>query len=286
MITVRHAIGWAAVVATVPYLALKTIWLAGGTVGVVDVDAFGEPSAFVLNAVTAGMDVVAILVALLFTCGWRVPGLLVLVPIWVGTGFLVPIAVMVPGMDFSAPQSFLEPWVQPLVYGGFAFQGLMLAIAFVFYARERWAYVFLLDTADIPAAGVVRLLAGHVGVLLAAAAAVRYLAGGDFVFGAFALAAAAGSLVITHRVRGRFWVPVAAAWVGAGSLFAWGSWSAVNALAETFLARNAPVWPPLLDLAGGALIGLTSLSVFAGLRRANTSCPCCPVSRGGRTARP
>lgn len=268
-------------VGTIPYLALKTIWLTGGTIGVVDTAAFDEPSAFVLNAVTAGMDVIAILVALLFTYGWRVPGLLVLVPIWVGTGFLIPIAVMLPGMDFSAPQSFLEPWVQPLVYGGFAFQGLMLVIAFVFYARERWGFVFLLDTADIPAAGAVRMIATHVGALLAAAAAVRYLAGGDLVFGAFALAAAAGALVMTHRIKGRFWVPVVVTWLGAGSLFAWGSWSAVNAIAATFLARNAPVWPPLLDLTGGALIGLTSLSVFAGLRPYKAGSAGHPRTRGG-----
>ena len=30
-------------------------------------------------------------------------------------------------MDFSGTQPFLESWVQPLVYGGLAWQGVMLA---------------------------------------------------------------------------------------------------------------------------------------------------------------
>lgn len=55
--------------------------------------------------------------------------LFILVPVWVGTGFLVPIAALLPAMDFSGTQPFLESWVQPLVYGGFAWQGVMLAAA-------------------------------------------------------------------------------------------------------------------------------------------------------------
>ncbi len=267
MITTRLAIGWAAVVATVPYLVLKTVWLAGGTVGVTE--PFDEPSAYVLNAVTAAMDVVAIVVALGFTYSWgrRVPGFLVLVPIWVGTGFLVPIAVLLPTMDFGATPSFLAPWVQPLVYSGFAFQGVMLTIAFVFYARDRWPAVFRLDTADVPAAGPVRAVAAHAGALLAAASGVRSVMQGTVqhaVFGVLALAAAVGVLVMTNRVRGRFWVPVVVTWAGAGTLFAWGAWGTVNMLGDTFLdAGDVPVWPVLLDVAAGCLIGLTSLVLLS-----------------------
>ncbi|MFI7674792.1 hypothetical protein [Actinophytocola sp. NPDC049390] len=263
MITMRYAIGWAAVAATVPYLVLKAVWLAGGTVGLTA--PFDEPSAYVLNAVTAAMDVVAIVVALGFTYAWgrRVPGFLVLVPIWVGTGFLVPIALLLPTMDLSQSQPFLAPWVQPLVYGGFAFQGVMLTIAFVFYARDRWPSVFRLGTADVPAAGPVRLVVAHVGALLAAASGVRYFSYGtvdSVLFGVLALAAAGGVLVMTNRVRGRFWVPVVVTWVGAGSLFAWGMWTVVNRLGDTFLVGGpAPVWPALLDVTAGCLIGLTSL---------------------------
>jgi hypothetical protein len=290
MITVRHAIGWAAVLGTFPYLVLKAVWLAGGTVGITDPAMFDDGSVWVLNAVTAGMDVVAIVVALAFTYSWglRVPGFFVLVPIWIGTGLLAPITVLLPTMDFGDPQPFLEPWVQPLVYGGFAWQGVMLTIAFVFYAMERWPFVFRMDTADAPAAGAVRAVAAHVGALLAAAGGVRFLAEGtfqDIVFGVFSLGAAAGTVVMTNRIRGRFWVPVVITWVGAGATFAWGAWAAVNSLGDTFLDGGAPAWPALLGAAGGLVIGLTSLALLSGCgdRR-----PCTaafaghPRTRGGR----
>jgi hypothetical protein len=290
MITVRHAIGWAAVLGTLPYLALKAIWLSGGTVGVTDPAMFDDTSAVVLNAVTAAMDVVAIVVALAFTYSWgqRVPGFFVLVPIWIGTGFLAPIAILLPSMDFGDPQPFLAPWVQPLVYGGFAWQGVMLAIAFVFYALDRWPAVFRLDTAEVPAAGPVRAVVAHTGALLAAACGVRFLAEGTFpgfVSGVFSLAAAVGTVVMTNRLRGRFWVPLVITWVGAGATFAWSAWATVNSLGDTFLDGGAPAWPALLGTAGGLLIGLTSLALLSGCG-ARRPCTAAfadhPRTRGGR----
>jgi hypothetical protein len=155
MNSTRLIVGWAAVLGTVPYLALKFAWLAGSTVGVVDVQAFAVPSVVALNAVTAAMDLVAVVVALAFTYPWgqRVPALLVLVPIWVGTGFLAPIVVLLPmtGVSLGAAPAdpVLASWVQPVVYAGFGWQGLMLMIAFVLYARERWPWVFQVDRVGV-----------------------------------------------------------------------------------------------------------------------------------------
>lgn len=255
---IRRAVGWAAVAGTLPYLGLKAAWLSGSRVGIADTTAFEGPSVFVLNAVTAGMDLVAIVVALLFTYSWVVPGFLVLVPIWVGTGFLVPIAILLPGMDFAERQSFLEPWVQPLVYGGFAFQGVMLVAAFVFYARERWGFVFRIG---VPGIGTARMVTAHVGALLAAAAGVRFVADGGVLFAVFAFAAAGAALVIAHRARGPLWVPLVVAWLGSGALFAWGAWSAVVLLGETFLADGTPAWPSLVNVAAGALVGVSVCAV-------------------------
>lgn len=293
MITVRHAIGWAAVLGTFPYLALKGAWLTGSTIGVTDPVMFDQPSTWVLNAITAGMDVVAIVVALAFTYSWgqRVPGFVVLVPIWIATGLLAPITFLLPSMDFGDPQPFLESWVQPVVYGGFAWQGVMLTIAFVFYAMDRWPSVFRLDTADLPAGGAVRIVAAHVGAVIAAASAVRFFARGTFedgVFGVLALAAAVGTVVMNNRVRGRFWVPLVVTWTGAGVLFAWGAWSSVNLLGMTFLSDGGVAWFTLLDTAGGLLIGLTSLVLLSGWvasRGEGASRPGCPAATGGRTAR-
>jgi hypothetical protein len=282
----RLFVGWAAVVGTLPYLALKAAWLSGSTVGVADPSVFHDGSAFVLNAVTAGMDAVAIVVALVFTYSWgyRVPGFFILVPVWVGTGFLLPIAVLLPGMDFSSSRAFLEPWVQPVVYGGFAWQGVMLAAAFFFYARERWPFVFRVDTADLPAVLTSRVVAAYAGALLAAASGVRLVTEKP-VFAVLAFGAAAGTVMMTSRVPGPLWIPVVVAWVGAGSLFAWGSWAAVIEFGDTFLDDGEAVWPALLDLAGGLVIGVTSLALLSacGARpRCTAASAGHPRTRGGR----
>lgn len=279
----RLLVGWAAVLGTLPYLTLKAAWLAGSTVGVADPSQFQDGSVFVLNAVTAGMDLVAILVALAFTYSWghRIPGFFVLVPVWIGTGFLIPIAVLLPTLDFSGSLPFLEPWVQPMVYGGFAWQGVMLAAAFFFYARERWGFVFRVDTGQVPAAGVVRAVAAYAGALLAAASGIRLLTQNP-VFAVLAFGAAAGTVVMTSRVRGPFWVPVVVTWLGAGSLFAWGAWAAVISFGDTFLAGGEPQWSALLDVGGGVLIGLTSLVLLSGARRPCTAASAAhPRTRGG-----
>lgn len=283
---VRLLVGWAAVLGTVPYLVLKTAWLTGSTVGVADPSVFLDDGVFVANAVTAGMDFVVIVVALALTYSWgrRIPGFVVLVPVWVGTGFLVPIAVLLPTLDFSGAQPFLEPWVSPLVYGGFAWQGAMLTAAFFFYARERWGFVFRVDTGQVPAAGAVRAVAAYAGALLAVASGIRSLTQNP-VFAVLAFGAAAGTVVMTSRVRGPFWVPVVVTWVGAGSLFAWGSWTAVTSFGDTFLADGEPEWPALLDVGGGVLIGLTSLALLSacgGRRPCTAAFAAHPRTRGGR----
>jgi hypothetical protein len=269
---------------------------------------------YVLNTVTAGMDLVAIVVALAFTHSWglRVPAWLVLVPIWVGTGLLAPIVLAMPiagagavvaagGEDAATTTStFLEPWVQPMVYSGFAWQGAMLIAAFVLYARTRWTDVFTTRTADVArgathsvqvvlangaavlAFGVatlhlVRAFGGTVGLSADAIAARTWSAHVvEGVSGLMALAAAVGILALVHRRgRERFWVPLAITWLGAGALFAWGLWGTVNVLAASALVRGADPQPiaHLHDLAkvlAGLVIGLTALMVLAE-RRGNSA---------------
>ena len=143
---VRLAVGYAAVAATVPYLALKVAWLSGGTVGMADPAFFSGPAYAFGNVLTAGMDLVAVVIALAFTHEWglRIPAWLVLIPAWVATGFLAPIVVFMPFAPAAfgdAPAGPLRGWVYLLVYGGFAAQGLLLSAAFVLYARARWGRV-------------------------------------------------------------------------------------------------------------------------------------------------
>jgi len=280
MTSTRLIVGWAAVLGTLPYLALKAAWLAGSTVGVLDVPAFADPSVTALNAITAAMDLVAIVVALAFTYPWgqRVPALLVLVPIWVGTGFLAPIVFLLPmtGLSLGAAPAdpVLASWVQPVVYTGFGWQGLMLMIAFVLYARVRWPWVFRVDRVGVR---VLPVVLGDLGAALGAVAGVLLLWGGsaaDVVQGLMAVLAAGGVVVLVHGVRCRFWAPVVVTWLGAGSMFSWGMWGLLNNLTGTALSNGEVPPVTVAAAAAGLLIGLGSLLSLSGSG----------TGRAGRTA--
>jgi hypothetical protein len=160
----RRELGWTAAAGALPYLTLKVAWLTGHPVGA-DPDLLADPSVTVLNAVTLALDLVVVVLALALTHPWgyRLPGWTLLLPAWVGTGFLLPIALLVlPAVVVAggAPASGggpLEPWVQPVVYGGFAWQGVLLLAAFLLHARDRWAGT--LAAAGGPVTPLLRVLA-------------------------------------------------------------------------------------------------------------------------------
>ena len=180
----RITAGVVAVAAILPYLTLKIVWSFGGTVGLADVGAGDEATLRALNALTFGMDLVALVLALAFIRPWgmRLPVWLVVVPMWVGTGFLVPIVLLTPihllfldstAAPASAP---VQPWVYVVVYTGFVVQGLALMTAFALYARDRWPWLFT-------AGGAVRgatyplqvVLAWGIGVCCVGVGALRLL---------------------------------------------------------------------------------------------------------------
>jgi hypothetical protein len=144
-----RTLGWLAAAGTLPYVVLKVLWLTGSTTGTSDPAFLADPTIHAMNVVTLGMDVVVVALALALTHRWgeRLPAWLVLLPMWVGTGFLVPMAVSImPGTVAAIALSDagtgpLLPWVQPMVYGGFAWQGVFLCAAFVVHARTRWGAV-------------------------------------------------------------------------------------------------------------------------------------------------
>lgn len=87
-----------AVLACLPYVALKVAWLSGSTVGLTDPDALATTSMEVANALTLGMELVALAlaVALARPAGARLPAWLVGLPMYVGTGLLGGILLVVP----------------------------------------------------------------------------------------------------------------------------------------------------------------------------------------------
>ncbi|GHH55356.1 hypothetical protein [Streptomyces candidus] len=195
----RRVLRALAVLACVPYISLKVLWIAGGRLGIPDGSVLLErPGAMAAaNAVTVVMDACVIVLALLLTQAWgrRVPAPLLVLPMWVATGLLAPIMAAFPlqllvkafGGDGEGPApdgsaSFLDPWVFGVVYGGFIVQGIALGALFVLYAKERWAHLWQGRTGQLPTAGGGSTAVGGIVAVLAVAAAVPQAlraAGGD-----------------------------------------------------------------------------------------------------------
>ncbi|MGP4027667.1 hypothetical protein [Actinomadura sp. 3N407] len=291
---VRLAVCAATIAACVPYLILKIAWLSGSTVGWNDTDAAEDSALYVGNAITMGMDAMAVVVALAFTFRWgmRIPAWLVLTPIWVAAGLLAPIVLAVPlgsvlqvlfsSEPLTTSGSAIQGWVYGVVYTGFTLQGLGLLTAFVLYARNRWADVFTVRTRDVPKGPthqVQALLARAAGVLAVLFAAVHlfWAFGGtagltaeqvdhrnaaqqlaDGAVGLLALAGAAALLVIVRRGGRpeRFAVPLAAAWVGAAATFAWSLYGLLVTLSRPGLLAGESTTALNLTALCGVLAGV------------------------------
>ncbi|MGP4109955.1 hypothetical protein ACTWP5_03425 [Streptomyces sp. 4N509B] len=162
-----------AIAACVPYLGLKTAWLAGSHVGIPEgselTSGDGQTMLYALNLLTVVMDAAVIVLVLALTQPWgrRLPAVLTLAPLWVATGLLAPIVLGFPatlladalgggggGGDVSGTGSDGEPaldaWVFTVVYTGFSVQALALGGLFAFYVRARWSPVLRGRLAELP----------------------------------------------------------------------------------------------------------------------------------------
>ncbi|ODU00351.1 MAG: hypothetical protein ABS81_23915 [Pseudonocardia sp. SCN 72-86] len=278
----QRLLGLAAVAGTLPYLVLKAIWLSGGSAGVHDPALLHGTSLTVLNVVTVAMDACVVALALVLTTrrGLRAPALLVLLPAWVGTGFLVPMAVAIlPATLLSlgaAPeQNVLSPWVQPMVYGGFAWQGVFLVAAFAGYARERWGALVRHPVRRAAAVEpLLRVVAGGAVVTALVSAALHVVTGlvigggvtllTEGVNAALAVAGAWGLVALVRRCGPRR-LAVAAAWTGCAAMFSWGLWNTVTTMGATALATGGVPAAGLATVTGllaglsGAIAALLAL---------------------------
>lgn len=288
-----------AIAAMLPYLTLKIVWMAGGTVGVSDPAMMNDASMMTLNAATFGMDVVGLILALAFTMRWgmRLPVWLVLLPIWVGTGLLgpivasVPLSVIVEGGAAFPVGGPIAQWVYVAVYASFIGQGIGLTAAFALYARDRWPHLFttpiaygsafaglhavigwgvLLFAVPIGAINLYWAFGGEAG--LARQIVDAYSASGAIqqaVTGLLALAAGVGLFVLGRGRSGRaFWPPMVVTWLGAGSMFAWGLYVMVLTVLKPPLTTGAtystaiPDLVMLLSMLTGLVIGLAGAFVL------------------------
>jgi hypothetical protein len=245
-------------VCCLPYLVLKVLWTVGLPVGITDRSVLHGYGWAAANALMAAIELAGLLLVLALTWPWarRVPAWLLLFPVWVGTGLLFRVVVGAALMAlFARPSQAsgslggFQPWVFVMVYASFAGQGAALAIAFACYARARWGRLLGGRTGEVVARRAargrswpehhLRGMAQAVAVMAVAVAAVfcYWAAGGSFGLSgaqphpswalqasraAGAVIAAAGLLGLAGRWghQTRFWLPVALAWVGAGSLAA------------------------------------------------------------------
>ena len=178
--------------------------------------------------------------------------------------------------------------VYAVVYGGFVVQAVALLIAFILYARVRWAERLrrrMLEPAPGPTP---RLLAGAgaAAAVLYAVANLAWAAAGESLAappnfdtaaqksllvstGLLALAGASAVRQLVHRrsIRRRsesalWWVPLTLAWVGSASTFASG-------LSQYALAADAgrdPATSLVLALGSisGVMMGVAALLTIAG----------------------
>jgi hypothetical protein len=292
------------VVGVLPYIVLKIIWLAGGSLGVENPVVIEDGGFFALNLLTFCMDLVALLVALALVRPWgrRIPAGLILLPMWVATGLLVPISIQAPLGALAAvlggapviPGDLVAGWVYLVVYTGFVCQGLGLTIAFIHHARHRWPPVFTARVDDGPpsptrelqvfvARGTV-LVAGILAILnlswvlgsplglppdvIARRSFMFYLGYG--VNAAVAIAAAAGLSIVVGRRSGRpLWVPVTLAWIGSGAMFGWSMWTMLVVLTPNGFNAGGPGSASVVSLVSlftlltGLVAGLTGAFALA-----------------------
>ncbi|WP_371615274.1 hypothetical protein [Streptomyces sp. NBC_00454] len=297
----RRFLRAAAIAATVPYLTLKTAWLAGSHIGIPDGSVLLEPgSAFftALNGLSLVMDSSVVLLVLVLTRPWgmRVPSWLLVLPVFIATGLLTPIVLGFPGqlllraMGLGPDEAaraveapFLEPWVFNLVYPGFIIQAMALAGLFVPYARERWGRRWQ---------GVLGArLPSPTGVVAGAAAAVAAVVAATHLYWAFggtaghdpaqiaqyssdtavvsavhaicALTAAAGALMLAKGGDRRAWWPLAVAWTGSAATSCWGMWMMVAVAGGDPGPGEETTAATYLIYAGQMIIGLLAVTVMA-----------------------
>ncbi|WP_031072549.1 hypothetical protein [Streptomyces sp. NRRL S-118] len=285
----RRTLRALAIASCLPYLALKTAWIAGSRIGIPDGSVLLEHSALlvVVNGVTVLMDAAVIVLALLLTQRWglRVPAWLLAFPMWVATGLLVPIMVGYPVQLLSPggtgqDEPFLHEWVFGVVYGGFIVQGITLGALFTLYARDRWRHVWRGGRAsDGPVGAGVRAVAAGASLLLLAPAAAHTLwaLGGTAGLPAqriaertadfhaaeglrvlFAAAAVAGVLRLLHGAGrpGAGRTPLALAWAGSGAVGCWGGWMLLSVVLPKGDPGNEPTAAMALTYAGEMITGM------------------------------
>ncbi|MCO6751486.1 histidine kinase [Streptomyces sp. IpFD-1.1] len=301
-----HVAAWVAALACLPYLTLKTAWVAGSSLGIPPESPLLDHTLVLrlANAGTVVMDGAVIVLVLLLVRPWglRAPGWLLLVPVWIATGLLLPIVLGYPAQlvagalgaggsgSTSDAEPFLDSWVFAVVYGGFIVQALALTTLFLRYAGRRWAGVARGRPGQFQPGGsraASRLLVAGVLVLtpfplaLQLAWAAGSGAGLDgpgsvdsrIVAATHAcslLLAVAGTLGLAWRRPRRLPLaaPLGAAWLGSGATLCWALWMLLPMV--TGAAGDQTSALPLLVHVARTLVGAVAGVALLGFLRTRT----------------
>ncbi|MGO1583123.1 MAG: hypothetical protein ACTHXO_07860 [Actinomycetaceae bacterium] len=268
----RRALAAFAILMTLPYLGLKIAWLSGATVGLADPEFGRSTGTYVLNALTAGLDVVALALAIVLVTrrGIRAPAWLILPPLWIGAGLLGQILVMTPvGLVAQAvapePASEIPPiegWVFAMVYAGFFGLGIGLLGAFAIYAWQRWGRL------AVPGGTPARNRAPAVAAVLVVVATVGHVLFTDVRYDnllvdlVLGLVTAGALAQLGRSSPGR--AAVVVAFVGTGAFAAWGTYLGVVTLVPNDLVvYDATEWSTVAASALRALAGFAGIGAVA-----------------------
>ncbi|MGJ9411432.1 hypothetical protein ACHAAC_01880 [Aeromicrobium sp. CF4.19] len=245
----RIVLAAAVVVGVMPYLVLKLVWMGGGRVGLLDPDFGTSSTMMAANALTVVMEGAAVALAVTCAARWRhrVPSPVLLAPLWVGTGLLAPVLVIVPlqvvlGTPERAPSETapIADWVFLMVYAGFLWQGVALLTLLGLLAHERWGHVARLRSVRTRVHGTTLLaltLLTATAVLVPLDARRHPPVSWPNLLGdtSMVLVAAAG-LLLLHLGRGPRWGAALALWVGSSAVTASGAYQLVLATVPNDLA--------------------------------------------------
>ncbi|MCI1775847.1 MAG: hypothetical protein LKI04_17655 [Paenibacillus lautus] len=256
----RRIGGYGAAMSVLPYLLIKIAWTLGFFM---PTEQMGDASWRAINAATVVLAMIGILLALAFSMSWgeRLPAWLVALPIWMGTGLLVPMLLLAPvlgpaAMTRDKEAGAADVWVyeQFFVMISLVGVGICLPLALAGYARTRWPEAFgtFMDYRDLPGntLKLQQTLAKLVvaGCILLGTIKVFWAVGGTFGIdparvderdvwwhlltfstGAWSIAGAWGARVLTSdNGTRRFLPPMATVWISSGMLFSYNLFSAIR----------------------------------------------------------
>ncbi len=304
LMRLRRICGYSAAIAVTPYLLIKIVWTFGLFL---PTEQMSDPNWRIINAVTAVLAAIGILLAMAFCRPWgeRLPAWVVALPIWVGTGLLVPMLLIAPVLGPAAMIRDQEAgaanfWIYEQIFVMISLFGIgiFLPLALAGYAKARWpeALSGTTDYKKLPGntlqLQIFLARSVAVGCILLGVIKVFWAVGGSFGIdpatmgerdlwwrllslstGVWSFAGAWGILVVVSSRKSRWFLPpMGAAWISSGALFSNNLYAALSSVRLD--APPSPEYPLawlLTTQAGivlGVIMGMIILLVLHERRRA------------------